>query len=90
MVRHASLRQILMELEHSKVFAQIYPKLRSSTNPPFLRQPATSDPTYGVFPEPSGPKEEIGSIFGKILQFCVLRKLAFIPLQVETIRSRSR
>ena len=77
MVRHASLRQILRELEQFKVFAQIYPKLRSSTNPPFLRQPATSDPTYGVFPEPSGPKEEIGSIFGKTLKWSGLSYCVF-------------
>ena len=70
MVRHASLGQKMRELWHFKVFAQICTKMRSSTNPQFLRQPATSDPTYGVSPSPPGPKEEIGSTFGETSKSC--------------------
>ena len=59
--------------------------MRSSTNPPFLSQPATSDPTYGVFPGSPGPKEGIGGIFGKTLKssgttYCAfLHNIIFLP-----------
>ena len=73
MVRHTSLGQKLGELWHFKVFAQFCTKMWSSTNPQFLRQPATSDPTYGVSLSPPGPKEGIESIFGKTLKSSGLR-----------------
>ena len=80
MVRHASLGWKLRELCHFKVFAQICEKMRSSTNPPFLSQPATSDPTYGVFLGSPGPKEGIGSIFGKTLKSSGTNYCAFLQI----------
>ena len=68
-VWHASLAQKLSELEQFEFFNNIGHILVSHLNPPFLRPPLTSDPTYVGSPNSAWCKEGIWAIFRNFLKF---------------------